>query len=66
MMEDNTSQQIRLRIETLLILLRDIEAQRKVLAVQQGKGSAFEKMLDQMNRAEYCLKELETDNQKSL
>ena len=60
------SQQTLLWIETVLVILRDIETERELLRVQQGKGATFEKLLDLMNRAEYFLQELETGIQKPL
>jgi hypothetical protein len=56
------SAQIRLRIEMLLVVLEEIETQRRLLRVQQGEipsGSQLEKVLDLVNRAEDHLCELE-------
>ena len=61
--------QIRLRIAMLVSVLEDIETQRELLNVQQGKlmsGSGLGKLLASMNWAEYHLRELEADMQKPL
>ena len=63
------SAQIHLRIATLLVILEEIEAQRKLLRVEQGKflsKDSLEKLLDLMDRAENSLHDLERDTQKSL
>jgi hypothetical protein len=63
------STQIRLRIAVLVSILEDIEIQRELLHVQQGKlmsGSGLGKLLALMNWAEYNLRELEADIQKPL
>ena len=52
----------------LLVLLEDIEAQRKLLHVQEGKilsWNSLEKLLNLTNRAEFHLQELETRIQMS-
>jgi hypothetical protein len=68
--EQQFATEIRLRVQMLAIILLDIEEQRQLLHhLQQGKcmsGSAFEKLLDLMNRAEYYTQELEKRIQKSL
>jgi hypothetical protein len=61
--------QIGLRIAMLVSILEDIETQRELLHVQQGKlmlGSGLGKLLALMNWAEYHLRELEADMQKPL
>ena len=60
--------QIRLRIEMLLVFLEEIEAQRKLLHVQEGKVLSWislEKLLDSTNKAECHLQELETRIQEN-
>jgi hypothetical protein len=52
----------------LLVILEEIERERKLLHRQQGKflgRSQFQKVLDLMNRAEYYLQELEERVQNS-
>jgi hypothetical protein len=61
------STQFGLRIAMLVSVLEDIEIQRELLYVQQGKlmsGSGLGTLLALMNWAEYHLRELEADIQK--
>ena len=61
--------QIRLRIAMLVSILEDIERQRELLHVEQGRlmsGSGLGKLLALMDWAEYHLRELEEDMQKPL
>jgi hypothetical protein len=61
--------QIRLRITMLVSILEDIERQRELLHVHEGKlmsGSGLGKLLALMNWAEYHLRALEADMQGSL
>lgn len=54
------SARIRLRIEILLVILEQIETQRKLLRKDQFvSGSQLKKVLDLMSRAEAHLSELE-------
>jgi hypothetical protein len=57
-----------MRIETLVVILEDIEIERKHLHIQRDKclvWSQLKKVLDLINRGEYYLQELERCIQKS-
>jgi hypothetical protein len=64
-----SSAQIRRRIEMLVVILEDIEIERKHFHLQQSKRlerSQLDKVIDLINRGEYYLQELERCIQKSL
>jgi hypothetical protein len=58
-----------MRIETLVVILEDIEFERKHLQIQQDRcleWSQLKRVLDLINRGEYYLQELERCILKSL
>jgi hypothetical protein len=60
--DGQSSLQIHIRMEVVLVLLERVEAQRELFRVLRGKylsWSALEKLLDLLNRAEFHLQELE-------